>query len=368
VGNAANEIKLWKGAVQPGTVLTDQIVTNVWVNANDLSDAGIQKLDSTAIPNYATAPDEADTACALQATLQAGAQTVVAQDTVSLPYGGPWCMSAYVKKDSIQYCILESNLWDSALGLAAFDMDDSAALVSLDPDLLDADSEAASLTYPDSPAGWYRIWIVFETYTDLLGRPKLGISELSGIVRVTDPTTDDRNLFWGVQLEPGLSPGPVTFTTGAAATERHRTFGASSGNVIQLWKGAVEPTADSTPVGIPGQYINGTRVTDGGAILTVQVSNTYSPLASDVLINGTLHNSVGYMYVTYDVPTNEFFINGISHAANGVRFVEISGGANKWPEGFATADDGTMLINTAAGTYLLRGIARESDGSLMIQA
>lgn len=240
----ANVNYLWKGAVEPGTIETNFTSNNYWLNSHDFSDASIAFGDATWEADNAEAPDGTLTAGALQATTQAGAQQPQARDTsLTIPNGGLWTLSTYVKKDTIQYAVIQVGLFDQN-PIIFFDLDTGTVIDNGITDYVDAGMELATVTYPSAPAGWYRIWVTIVTVSDLLGRPLFGISELSNLHRITDPTTADRCLFWGAQFENNAAPTfPLQVTTGTAIdTTRTITYGTSpGGNVINLWKGAVEP-------------------------------------------------------------------------------------------------------------------------------
>ncbi len=115
-------------------------------------------------------------------------------------------------------------------------------------------------------------------------------------------------------------------------------------------------------------FSNGTLIEDAGRVEFLTVVNTYVPIAGDVHINGTLHDSIGNMYLTFDalVGASDVFINGIIHTANGVRYAQDGVGAQDWPEGFATTADGRQATRTVAvNTAHIRGIGRHVVSSRM---
>jgi len=114
---------------------------------------------------------------------------------------------------------------------------------------------------------------------------------------------------------------------------------------------------------------NGTRVSDSGEVRTNAVVNTYAPIATDVFVNGTLHDAAGNMYITVGANQGaDILINGIRHTTNGVRVTNTASKANLWPEGFTTGDDGRQGLIAGIQTNFVRGIGRSNDGRMSFLA
>lgn len=115
---------------------------------------------------------------------------------------------------------------------------------------------------------------------------------------------------------------------------------------------------------------NGINVDSGGRVqLSDEVAAAYTPVATDVYINGWLVDGItGNPYYTTDanLGVSDVFINGIRHTVNGVRYFDEAVKANKWPEGFAVGNDGRQGILDANGTTFIRGIGRGSDGLMSV--
>lgn len=115
-------------------------------------------------------------------------------------------------------------------------------------------------------------------------------------------------------------------------------------------------------------FSNGTQVNDQGQMQTLSVAQAYVPVASDVFINGVLHDVNGVMYVSNEVPSiTRQFINGILHTKDGVRYISSGPAVNDWPEGFRTDALGAMIVTDAFTPPITfsRGIAL-SVGSVFV--
>ncbi len=133
---------------------------------------------------------------------------------------------------------------------------------------------------------------------------------------------------------------------------------------------AAQAKIESLMAGDAEFYSHGTGINEFGGVLTTSVAFDFSGVAGDIFIGGTRHAKTGRMYVTFDSPTgNNTFINGLLHSEVGIRYVELVGGVNDWPEGFASADDGTQLVAASpSGGILLRGILRGTIGDMYVQS
>ncbi len=103
-------------------------------------------------------------------------------------------------------------------------------------------------------------------------------------------------------------------------------------------------------------FSNGTLISNVGQVSTLAVAESYTPIASDVSINGVLHDLNGVMYVTADAPSvTRQSINGILHTAEGVRYISLGAAVHDWPEGMQTTALGAWKVSTVLG--VLQGFA-----------
>jgi hypothetical protein len=221
-------LRLYKGAVQPPVKgWAEEWSENVMENG-DIKGADWALVDVTLEENDAVAPDGTTTATAVQCTNQAGAQTPRLQRNVfNIPVPGRYTWSAYVKKDSIQYAYLLPGLFSDIAGAGIFDLD-GLTWTNTPTEAIDSGYELATVTYPNAPAGWYRIWLVVDHHADLSGRAEIGLSEHTILNRITDPTTADRIWVWGYQVNRGSAPTKHLLTTGTAEPwQRFRTEASS---------------------------------------------------------------------------------------------------------------------------------------------
>lgn len=101
---------------------------------------------------------------------------------------------------------------------------------------------------------------------------------------------------------------------------------------------------------------------------TLSVPEAYFPVASDVFINGVLHDVNGVMYVSNEIPSvTRQFINGILHTKDGVRYIAPPPAINDYPEGFSTNALGAMIVTDSFDPPInyTRGIAL-SAGSVFV--
>ncbi len=115
----------------------------------------------------------------------------------------------------------------------------------------------------------------------------------------------------------------------------------------------------------------GLNVDEGGRLaLSDEVGPGYSPLATDVHINGWLVDSLtGRPYYTTqaNAGATDVFINGIRHSATGVRYLDVGVNANAWPEGLTVGDDGRLgVVDTGPGLFFIRGQGRNAAGSMNV--
>lgn len=115
-------------------------------------------------------------------------------------------------------------------------------------------------------------------------------------------------------------------------------------------------------------FSNGTLISSAGQVSTLAVAESYSPIASDVHINGVLHDDDGVMYVTDDAPSvTRQFINGILHTDDGVRYISTGAAVHDWPEGFRTTASGAWRVNETLGAPVtfVHGIAQGPNGAFV---
>ena len=115
-------------------------------------------------------------------------------------------------------------------------------------------------------------------------------------------------------------------------------------------------------------FSNGTLISNAGQMSTLAVPEAYTPVASDVHINGTLHSAAGVRYISMVAPSvTRQFINGILHTSEGVMYGSLGAPVNDWPEGFRTDLVGAMIVSEALGVLqgFAHGIALGSNGTFV---
>ena len=113
-------------------------------------------------------------------------------------------------------------------------------------------------------------------------------------------------------------------------------------------------------------FSNGTLLSNEGELQNTLVAAAYVPIATDVLINGTLHDSDGRMKTTLDANqgVTDVLINGIRHSAEGVRYFDIVGPFVDWPEGFACTADGRQSAVSGDQVNFIHGITVTGGGGM----
>lgn len=107
-----------------------------------------------------------------------------------------------------------------------------------------------------------------------------------------------------------------------------------------------------TASGTTEVFVNGTALTDFGAELASSVDASYSPIATDVNIEGSLHSAAGERYVcTNATPGATIVIGGTAHTINGVTaIIDNSGGGGG---DFLLREDGSYIIREDGGKIIL---------------
>ncbi len=117
-------------------------------------------------------------------------------------------------------------------------------------------------------------------------------------------------------------------------------------------------------------FSNGSLLNNEGELQNTLVSAGYGPLATDVRINGTLHDINGRMYTTVDANqgATDVLINGIRHTNQGVRYFDQVGPFIPYPEGFSVTDsDGRQsAVGGGQGTSFIHGIAVNGAGGICV--
>jgi len=115
-------------------------------------------------------------------------------------------------------------------------------------------------------------------------------------------------------------------------------------------------------------FSNGTEISDAGQMSTLGVPEAYTPIATDVLINGTLHSAAGVRYIHMSAPSiARQFINGILHTSEGVMYGSTGAAVHDWPEGLRTDLVGALIVSEALGVLqgFAHGIALGSNGAFV---
>ena len=151
------------------------------------------------------------TAALLQATAQSGSQTPYAAINV---FTFPETNTAYTvyadfEKVSIRYAIINFQLF-STNGLCIYDLD--TGTVSNQP-------AGFTCSMTDSGGGIYRCTATLTTGADVTGRVSFGMSQLSTIHRVTDPTTADQIIIHRIQIQKGSTASTYVPTTNLQSGE-----------------------------------------------------------------------------------------------------------------------------------------------------
>ena len=113
-------------------------------------------------------------------------------------------------------------------------------------------------------------------------------------------------------------------------------------------------------------FSNGTLLSNAGELQNNLVAAAYVPIATDVHINGTLHDLNGRMYTTVDanIGASDVFINGVRHSDAGVRYFDQVGPFVDWPEGFAVTVDGRQSAVGGDQTNFIHGITVNGAGGI----
>jgi hypothetical protein len=114
-------------------------------------------------------------------------------------------------------------------------------------------------------------------------------------------------------------------------------------------------------------FSNGSLLSNEGELQNTLVSAGYGPLATDVRINGTLHDIDGRMYTTVDANqgATDVLINGIRHTNQGVRYFDQVGPFLPYPEGFSVTDsDGRQSAVGGNQIHFVHGITVNGAGGI----
>ncbi len=159
--------------------------------------------------NATTAPDGRLNADRLKDDNAGGNGAVFARQTNRAAVSGDNVWSCYVKKDGLDWCSLRTTAYDAgADGETFFDLD-AGVVGTVDPNHTAGIEVAAE--------GFYRVWVSFNTTTDLSGHPYVYAADSDGDRSVA--LDDTSSIFvYGAQLEAGTKPTSLIKTVASSVT------------------------------------------------------------------------------------------------------------------------------------------------------
>ncbi len=179
------------------------------------------EFDTTWTPSTTTladgfdAPDGSTDAWSMSPT---ASSSRLNQTLNTLPAGATFTISVYAKAGLNDFLYFRPNSYTvPSNDETFFDLSDGTLGSAGQSD--DYGVEAASLTYPGAPAGWYRCWATYTLGTDTAGSMRIGTSDADFIVTTSAKT--DAMFIWGAQVEDvsgqsSAEPSEYIATTTAA--------------------------------------------------------------------------------------------------------------------------------------------------------
>ena len=148
----------------------------------------------------------------------------------------------------------------------------------------------------------------------------------------------------------------------------YNSFDVNSFDILSFFMSAA-------PAAAPAAFVEGTLVSSSGVVQIVLVAATYTPVASDIYILGTLHRNDGTMYLTNDNEINQSLpnvhINGVLHSHTGVRYnAAIGASEDKVSKGFITSEvngAGRQITTTVVAGNIEHGILRSEQGEMVVE-
>ena len=318
------------------------------------------------------------TAALLQATAQSGSQTPYAAINV---FTFPETNTAYTvyadfEKVSIRYAIINFQLF-STNGLCIYDLD--TGTVSNQP-------AGFTCSMTDSGGGIYRCTATLTTGADVTGRVSFGMSQLSTIHRVTDPTTADQIIIHRIQIqegstastyvpttnlqsgEPRFDHAPVTGESLGLLIEESRTnlvLNSVSG-VLHAASNMTGPTSVYGPGGTDTafQYLSTGGTVASRITLSSVFASSLTQYTATIYVKGVNYNTVTFGFGSGGFGSNSrrvFFLDTLTTDGVGgsAAAVSIEDAGNGWRRLRIT----TTATTYASGIYAyldLGGIASEA--------
>lgn len=230
-----NLIRPWKGALEPSLVgWSEEEKTNHALWSNDMSTAWTAILQGGAkIQNAAIAPNGLMEATEFFGDEGGGATGQVrhAEGLTNIVDGQLLRYSVYVKNvQGDDWILLSNSSYTAAIdrGVNYFNIVTGVAGTITDTGV--SGIEAASLTYPDAPAGWWRIWGHIRPQGDTVGN--IDLYQRTGDSHPNGNRDNNSYYGWGFMVEPAANTNgrPSTLVeTGATnpVTVRRRVSGAA---------------------------------------------------------------------------------------------------------------------------------------------
>jgi len=236
----ATPVILHKGAIEPG--INNPIVpittTNLFVQSEDFLTTWTES-NGASVADQASAPNGALIADQLLDNSGTGTGSVSFNyNNVTVAASTQHTMSVYAKADQLDWLYFELDYFTTPSNNTSQWYDLTNGVVGGTPSAGVDDSGIVAL-----PNGWYRCWLSFTTdASDTVGTIRIGVTDADSDVTVDLDGTSSIFL-WGAQLEAQPSPRHYIKTSGAAVSKAWRATST------KLWKGAVSPAQvlDSAP-------------------------------------------------------------------------------------------------------------------------
>lgn len=226
---------LWKGAVELGSVVSEEYVTNHATNSNDPSIGWTAIINGGAkIQNAALAPNGLMEATEFFGDEGGGLGGQVRHaegfSETFIEDGQLYRYSIYVKNvQGDDWILLSNSSFTGGIdrGVNYFNVVTGVAGTIAPTGV--SGIEAASVTYPDAPAGWWRIWGHMRGQGDVLGN--VDLYQRTGDSHPTGNRDNNSYYAWGFMFEPiddaNIGTPSALVETGATApfTERRITYG-----------------------------------------------------------------------------------------------------------------------------------------------